>query len=426
MKPDAGGEMHDLIADLYPICRSITGDGNRRTLRRLGREVELKIFEVATGTQVFDWTVPKEWNIRDAYIQDSDGRRIVDFQKSNLHVVGYSHPVRARMSLKELKPHLYSLPDRPDWIPYRTSFYTEQWGFCLPHRQYLALADGLYDVCIDSSLTDGFLTYGEVVLSGETDREVLISAHICHPSLCNDNLSGIVVATMLAKSLAEQRRRYTYRFLFAPATIGAITWLAGNAAGAQRIAHGLVLASLGDGAGFTYKRSRRGNSEIDRVVEHALKMSSATHRIEDFTPYGYDERQFCSPGFNLAVGCISRSMYGRIPEYHTSADNLDFVKPEQLAGALDLCREVVSILESNRTYCNRRPYAEPRLDKHGLYRSSGGNFEQEDRARLWVLNFSDGSHSVLDIAERSGLPFRIISGAADSLRDCGLLDELSG
>ncbi len=326
-----GNDLHSFAAEIYPICRSITGDGIRKTLKRVLQRIPLKLTEVATGTQVFDWKVPKEWNIRDAYIKDTGGHRIVDFQQHNLHVVNYSTPVHATISLYDLLPHLYSLPDHPDWIPYRTSYYKESWGFCLTHRQMNALADGDYEVFIDSSLVDGSLTYGECYIPGHTTDEVLISCHTCHPSLANDNLSGMVVATALAEYLLKQDLRYSYRFLFLPGTIGAITWLARNRERAQLIRHGLVLAGIGDRGGFHYKKSRRGDSEIDRVVSHVIKHSGETSEVLDFSPYGYDERQYCSPGFNLAVGCLMRSVWGTFPEYHTSADNLDLIEPLQLA-----------------------------------------------------------------------------------------------
>jgi aminopeptidase-like protein len=302
----AAGAMHALMTELYPICRSITGEGVRQTLRILQRDIPLEVREVPTGTPVFDWTVPKEWNIRDAYVKDAQGRRVIDFQKCNLHVVSYSIPIKKKVSLGELRKHLFSLPDRPDWIPYRTSYYNETWGFCLSHRKLEALTEGEYEVCVDATLTDGHLTYGEYVIPGESSDEVLISCHICHPSLCNDNLSGVAVATFLAAQLTRgSKPRYTYRFLFIPGTIGSITWLARNEAHVQRIKHGLVVTCVGDGGRFTYKKSRRGNAEIDRVALHVLKQSGHPYVSEDFFPYGYDERQYCSPGFNLPVGCLT-------------------------------------------------------------------------------------------------------------------------
>jgi aminopeptidase-like protein len=418
-----GPQMHAFIAELYPICRSITGDGLRDTLRRIGQRIPLQLQEVPTGTRVFDWTVPREWSIRDAYVRDSRGEKIIDFQRSNLHVVNYSVPVRAKLSLQELKEHLHTLPDYPDWVPYRTAYYRESWGFCLSQNQLDSLPEDEYEVFIDSSLEDGHITYGECVLPGEISEEILISTHCCHPSLCNDNLSGIAVATFLAQELNSQRRRYTYRFLFIPGTIGSIAWLSGNENIAQRIKHGLVLACVGDPGSPSYKKSRRGNAEIDRAVLHVLAGSGKPYNVRSFSPYGYDERQYCSPGFNLPVGCLNRTQHGKFPEYHSSADNLDFVAPEALADSLRLCLQIFDVLEHNRAYQNLNPKCEPQLGKRGLYRLLGGYADAEKRelAMLWVLNLSDGEHSLLDIAERSGLKFEDILQSALDLERNGLL-----
>jgi aminopeptidase-like protein len=423
---DLGRELHDRIRTLYPICRSITGNGVRETLRLLTTEIDIRCSEVPTGTRVFDWTVPKEWNIRDAYIKNRDGVRVVDFKKSNLHVVNYSVPVNARLSLEELRPHLFSIPDRPDWIPYKTSYYSPAWGFCVTDRQLQSLEDDEYDVCIDSSLEAGHLTYGECVLRGREPAEVLISTHICHPSLCNDNLSGISVAVSLAKLLERVPHRYTYRFLFIPGTIGAITWLARNEGRAQKIAHGLVLACLGDPGPLSYKRSRRGRADIDRAVAHVFEHSGWQCAIEDYSPYGHDERQYCSPGFNLPVGALSRTADDRFPEYHTSADDLELVRPAALADSLAACLAVVDVLEGNSAFISLNQKCEPQLGPRGLYSTMGGH-GAEGKAReaglLWVLNMSDGTHSLLDIAERSGLAFTVIRSAADDLIEAGLLAD---
>jgi aminopeptidase-like protein len=417
-----GRDLHGFATELYPICRSITGSGIRRTLDLIGERIPLRESEVPTGTPVFDWTVPKEWNIRDAYIKDVKGTRVVDFQKQNLHVLNYSIPVQAKLSLSELRPHLFSIPERPDWIPYRTSYYKEEWGFCLSHNQLTALQEGEYEVCIDSTLENGNLTYGECYLPGQTTDEILISCHVCHPSLANDNLSGVTVATYLAKLLSECDRRYSYRFLFIPGTIGAITWLAQNQETAGRIQHGLVLTCIGDSGEFHYKKSRRGDAEIDRAAAHVLKHHSQGSEILEFSPYGYDERQYCSPGFNLSVGCLMRSIWGTFPEYHTSADNLEFIRPAQLAASLGVCATIFDVLENNRTYRNLNPFCEPQLGRRNLYRTTGGNsIGEEINARLWVLNLSDGRSSLLDIAERSGCRFSIICEAAELLKENGLL-----
>ncbi len=419
---DVGAELHQFARELFPICRSITGNGIRQTLGMIGKRIPLEISEVPTGTPVFDWAVPKEWNIRDAYIQGPDKKRVVDFQKSNLHVLNYSVPVHTKMPLHELKPHLFTIPQHPDWIPYRTSYYKEDWGFCLTHNQMLALKDQEYEICIDSSLESGSLTYGECYIPGRSSDEVLVSCHACHPSLANDNLSGLAVATFLARLLSGRELRHSYRFLFIPGTIGAITWLSRNRETAGRIRHGLVLTSIGDRGPFHYKKSRQDNAEVDRAAAHVLKHAAPAATILPFSPYGYDERQYCSPGFNLPVGCLMRSVWGTFPEYHTSADNLDFLSAESLAESLQVCASIFELLENNRSYQNLSPFCEPQLGRRGLYHSTGGTSpEAEINARLWVLNMSDGQHSLLDIAERSGLPFAILNEAAGLLSRNGLL-----
>jgi len=422
--PDGMG-MHRFMEELFPICRSITGDGLRETLGSIGKRIPLQTHEVPSGTEVLDWTVPKEWNIRDAFVKDGQGNRVVDFQAHNLHVMGYSLPVEGRMGLAELTEHLHTLPDQPDLIPYRTSYYAENWGFCLPHQQFLQLEDGEYEVRIDTTLEDGSLTYAECVLPGETDREVLISCHCCHPAIANDNLSGIALSTFLAAHLSGMPLKHTYRFLFIPGTIGSITWLARNEKLLERIDHGLVVTCVGDPGRLTYKRSRRGDAFIDRAVAHVLGTSGREHHIRDFSPYGYDERQYCSPGFDLPVGSLMRTPNGEYPEYHTSGDNLDFVRPESLADSLATYLEVIDVLEHDATYLNLVPKGEPQLGKRGLYPSVGGTGAGDElMARLWVLNLSDGRHGLLDIAERAALPFGLIRGAAEALHEGGLLKQL--
>jgi aminopeptidase-like protein len=424
---DPGQGMYQLIAALYPFCRSITGDGVRKTLQLLQRYIPLTIHEVPTGTPVFDWTVPKEWNIRDAYVKNTKGERIIDFNRSNLHVVSYSIPTKKKLSLEELRTHLFTLPEHPEWIPYRTSYYKENWGFCLSYKQSLALQDEEYEVCIDASLEDGHLTYGEYYLPGQLSDEVLLSCHVCHPSLCNDNLSGIALLAFLAKYLRLLPLKYSYRFLFIPGTIGSITWLSFNETQVSKIKNGLVIACVGDPGKPTYKKSRQGNAEIDKAVIHVLQHSNKDSEIIDFSPYGYDERQFCSPAFNLPVGCMMRTPHGRFPEYHTSADNLDFVQPSHLADSFAKCLSVLYILENNRIYLNQNPKCEPQLGKRGLYKAIGGQTtgSLDELALLWVLNLSDGNHALLDIAEKSGFAFDPIKKAADVLLEHGLLKEKS-
>jgi aminopeptidase-like protein len=421
-----GRDLHELMKELYPICRSITGDGVRQTLEILRRYIPLEIREVPSGREVFDWTIPREWNIKDAYVKNAKGERVVDFRKSNLHVVNYSVPIHRTMPLAELRDRLHTLPEHPDWVPYRTSYYKEAWGFCISHRQLLGLENGEYEVLIDSSLTEGHLTYGEYFIQGETPDEVLISSHCCHPSLCNDNLSGVALVSLLARHLERVKVRYSYRFLFAPATIGAIAWLCLNESRVSGIRHGLVVSNAGDPGNVTYKRSRRGNAEIDQAAAHVLKHSRSDYEVIDFSPYGYDERQYCSPGFNLPVGCLMRTPNGSYPEYHTSADNLDFVHPESLADSFVKCVRVLHVLENNRKYMNLSPKCEPQLGKRGLYGSVGGyqDLERIPMAMFWVLNLSDGNHTLLEIAERADMEFRLIHGAAEVLHEKGLLKEL--
>ena len=418
----AGAAAYSIIEELYPICRSITGDGVRESLQLLQETVPLNVHEVPSGTEVFDWIVPDEWNIRDAYIKNSAGERVVDFRRSNLQVLNYSVPVQRTMSLSELRPHLFTLPEMPDWIPYRTSYYEETWGFCLSQRQLEQMEDGEYEVCIDSSLEPGHLTYGEYRIQGATDDEVLISTHICHPSLCNDNLSGVATAVVLASLLDGVGLRHSYRFVLAPGTIGAIAWLALNEHVLPRIKHGLVLSCVGDPGRFTYKRSRRGNAEIDRVVEGVLRSTGRDFELSDFTPYGYDERQYCSPGIDLPVGCFMRTPNGKYPQYHTSADDLTLVTGPALADSLFHLLRIVETLEGNDKYLNLNSKCEPQLGRRGLYRQVGGmNNTGLEEALLWVLNLSDGQHSLLDIAEHSRLEFTKINEAARLLAKNGLL-----
>jgi aminopeptidase-like protein len=423
---DVGAEIFSLAARIYPICRSITGNGVRQTLREVAAYVPLTVHEVPTGTPVLDWTVPREWNIRDAWIKNARGEKIVDFNRSNLHVMSYSVPVHRCMTLSELKPHIHTLPDQPDLIPYRTSYYAENWAFCMSHRQFEALHDETYEVSIDASLTDGHLTYGEYLHRGETEDEFLLSAHVCHPSLANDNCSGVALLAQLAKRMSGLRTRYSYRFLFAPGTIGAITWLARNEDILHRIKHGLVVSMLGDRGGPTYKKSRRGNSDIDRAMIHALNHSGLSPTVEEFSPYGYDERQYCSPGFNLPVGLLQRSKYGSIPEYHTSADNLDFISPEALGESNRVISDAIGVIEGNKTFRNTVAKGEPQLGRRGLYGAIGGDkgAAAANMAMLWILNLSDGEHSLLDIAERAKLPFVVVRRTAELLEKHELLKPL--
>ena len=424
-KKNIGKEIIDLIERLYPICRSITGDGVRETLSIISDFIPLEIHEVPSGSKVNDWDVPLEWNIKDAWIKNNKGEKIIRFSDSNLHVLNYSEPIDKKITLSELKEHLFTLPEHPDWIPYRTSYHDRNWGFCMSHKQFKGLEDGIYHVNIDSTIEPGYLTYGEYLLEGETAEEVLITSHVCHPSLCNDNLSGIAVATATFNYLKKQKLKYSYRFLFIPATIGSIAWLSRNDDTIKNIKHGLVLTLLGDSGKFNYKKSRRGNAQIDRAVENILRSKFQEYNILDFSPYGYDERQFCSPGYNLPVGRISRTPHAQYPEYHTSADNLDFVKESKLVESLELLLCVFSILENDTTYLNLKPKGEPQLGKRGLFRGISGQSKMKNyqMALLWVLNLSDGKNSLLEISDRSSLDFNEIKFAADALENVELIEK---
>ncbi len=418
-----GIRMHELISDLFPICRSITGDGVRESLAIIGSEIPLKITEIPSGTNVLDWEVPDEWNISEAYIKDSNGRKIIDFQDCNLHVVNYSVPVRAKMPLSQLKKHIFTLPDQPDVIPYRTTYYDRTWGFCMRHADLLNMNDDEYEVVIESSLENGSMTIAECIKIGTTDKEIVISSHICHPSMANDNLSGIAVAVELAKAVLKRKTNYTYRFLFMPGTIGSIAWLSLNEKKTEKIKGGFILSGVGDGGNVHYKKSRKGDSLIDNAFLQVLSKKENA-RILDFSPYGYDERQFCSPGFNLPVGCFTRSVFSTYPEYHTSADNTSFVTPDSLEDSFKICLAVIDHLEKAPTYINLNPKGEPQLGKRGLYKAMNDQSldnKQMQLALLWILNLSDGNNSLFTISEKSKLEYRLLVKAADLLEQHNLL-----
>jgi len=402
---------------------AFTGDGLRSTLREIQRLIPLTLHEVPTGASALDWQVPMEWNVRAARIETLSGDTIVDFADCNLHVVNYSTPIDAVVSHAELADHVHTLPDQPTLVPYRTGYYAERWGFCLAHRVWESMQDSHYRVRIDSTLAPGALTYGELLVAGSEQQEVLISVHCCHPSLANDNLSGIAVATEIARHVLSRSNRLSYRLLFIPATIGSLTWLARNEAVLPRIAHGLVLSCVGDRGSFHYKRSRRGDTLIDRTVAHVLGHNAVAHEIMPVSPYGYDERQYCSPGYDLPVGCFMRSPNGTFPEYHTSADNLDFVTPDALEQSFRVLLDVIDVLERNVIYARVDGRGEPQLGRRGLYRAISGQKDQAaaQMAPLWVLNQADGSQTLLDIAERAGLPFAQIAAAADLAREADLI-----
>lgn len=422
---NVGNEIFDFIKKLYPICRSITGNGTRETLKIINDQIPLKIHEVPTGTKVFDWIIPKEWNIKDAYIKNSSGEKIIDFKKSNLHVVNYSISINKKMGLEELKPHLHTIPEKPKYIPYLTSYYKEDWGFCLSHEQFKKLKDDIYEVVIDSSLKKGSLSYGEFYIRGRKKEEYLFTCYICHPSMCNDNLTGTALITSLAKKILEINSEYSYRFLFIPETIGAITWLSQNKKNLNKIKGGLIATCLGDAGNSTYKKTRDGNAYIDKIVEKVLIDSENPFNIINFFPSGSDERQFSSPAFNLPMGSLMRTMYGYFPEYHNSGDNLDFIHPKYLADTFNKYWEIISIIENNKTYMNLYPEGEPQLSKRGISFMAGGKGGTPDTiAMFWILNLSDGNNSLLDISIRSKIKFNKIKEAAGILLEKKLIRKI--
>jgi aminopeptidase-like protein len=419
-------DLHGLVRELFPINRSLTGAGVRETLAILARHIQLEVREVPSGTAVLDWQVPLEWNIRSATVRALDGRCLVDFADNNLHVVGYSKPIHKEVSRAELAQHVHTLPDQPELIPYRTGYFADDWGFCMPDNLWRTMQDESYRIDIDSDLSPGSLTYGELFLPGQIPEEVLITAHVCHPSLANDNLSGIAVAVALAMRQARLPRRLGYRFLFIPATIGAITWLARNEGHLAKIRYGLVLTCVGDAGQFHYKRSRSGAS-IDSAVAHVLRHSGHSHEIVPFNPYGYDERQFCSPAFDLPMGCLMRSVHGTFPEYHTSADNPDFVKPEALDQSYEVVATLLDLLDANWMYVRTDGRGEPQLGRRGLYRAIAGQKEAGGASQmdlLWLLNLADGKHSLLEMAERAGTPFGRLQKAVRLALDADLIREV--
>jgi len=434
-----GVAMHRFAAELFPWHRSITGDGLRQTLLALEQRIPLEIKSVPSGTDVFGWTVPEEWKLRDAFVADEHGTRVIDFHESNLHVVNGSQPVDCWMTWDELVPHLHTLPAHPDWIPYRTAYFQNRWGFCLSHREFerlAALGNRSYHVRIDAEFFPGVLNYGELVLPGKSDREVLFSTHVCHPSLANDNLSSLVVMTELARRLSLwEDRPVTFRFLFIPATIGAITWLAMNQHSVDRIVGGLVLSNLGDAGGFTYKKSRRGNTMMDGIARAALEDSPTTWQLREYEPFGYDERQFCSPGFNLPMGRLCRTPHGEFPEYHTSADNLGLIQPQYLAESLSLllhiakrCQEPPStpsqqqVPGPGKRFMGTHPFCEPPLGRYGLYQGYGWINDREfQESVMWLLNYSDGLHDLQQVSTKSKIAVPLLEQAATKLVECGLL-----
>ena len=426
---ETGQEMYAWAQDLFPICRSLTGDGVRKTLQYLGDLLpEMAAYEVPSGQECFDWTIPQEWNIRDAYVLDESGRRIIDFQTHTLHVVGYSEPVDTILSLEELQAHLHSLPDQPDAIPYVTSYYKRDWGFCLTHAQRMTLTEQRYHAVIDATLQPGHMSYGEVFLPGESDRTILLSTYVCHPSMCNNELSGPVLATALGRWLRRERRRYSYLILFLPETIGAIYYLHSHLPELKKnLLAGFVLSCVGDERDYSYLPSRCGDTMADRVLLHVLK----SHHPE-FTRYSYldrasDERQYNAPGADLPVIPFARSLYRHFPEYHTSLDDLSLITPKGLQDSFDTLSTCLNILEHNDRYRSVYP-CEPRLDKHGLYPTTSikGGYSQYVANTIDFLAYCDGRLDLIDIAEHISVPAERCCLVAEKLLEAGVIERIRG
>jgi len=413
---------------LWPINRSLTGNGNRDTLEILSEIIDLSILEIPSGTKCFDWIVPPEWNVREAWIKNSKGQIVINFSDNNLHLLGYSTPIHKKLTFDELKSNLYTLPNQPELIPYLTSYYKEKWGFCLSQNQFDELdITEEYEVFIDSTLDkNGSMTIGEAVINGESDKEVLISTYICHPSMANNELSGPLVASFLYQELKKLKKlKYTYRFLFIPETIGSIYYLSQKGEYLkEKLIAGFVVTCIGDPGRFTYKRSRKGNSLPDRAVELVLKQTEKDFIIEDFFPTGSDERQYCSPGFNLPIGSLMRTRYGKYKEYHTSGDNRKFISFDALEKSVQKYLDVINLIDNNNYIINKMPFCEVQLGKRGLYPTLGSQKgkKEEVLAIMWILNLADGTNDLINIATRSEINYKTILKSVDKLLENGLIE----
>jgi len=420
-------KIEDYFDRLWPINRSLTGDGNRETLKILSEIIDIKVQEIPSGTECFDWVVPPEWNVNEAWIKDSNGNTIVDFNINNLHLLGYSEPFKGKLSFEEIKAHIYTSPEQPTLIPYLTSYYKLRWGFCMSHEQFLSLdKHEIYEVCIDSKLDEkGSMTMGEAFIKGSSDKEILFSTYICHPSLASNELSGPLVSAFIYQSLKKQKNlKYNYRFVFVPETIGSICLLSQKGDYfKEKLSAGFVITCIGDDGNFTYKKSRIGNSLPDRAAEIILKQTEKKYNIIDFFPSGSDERQYCSPGFNLPVGSLMRTMYGVYPEYHTSADNKNYISFEAMEKSVNKYLAILELLERNKKYINKMPFCEPQLGKRGLYPNLGSQKVTEKfvSTMMWILNLSDGLNDLIDISEKTNIPVLDLYPVIDKLIEHDIL-----
>ena len=424
---DIGEEMYSLVKELFPICRSITGNGVRQTLSIIKRELpELSIIEVPTGTEVFDWTVPKEWNIRGGYIETMDHKKVIDFKDCNLHVMGYSLPIDEVLTRDELMEMVYTIPEQPDVIPYVTSYYKERRGFCMSENQRLQLNEDLYHVCIDSSLKEGCLTYGELLIPGESDKEIFLSTYICHPSMANNELSGPAVAVALAKYIkANANRKYTYRIIFIPETIGSITYLSKNVDYMkQHVIAGYNISCVGDDRTYSYVESPYADTLADRVAQNVLHFHYPEYKRYSFLHRGSDERQYCSPMVGLSLCAICRSKYEEYPEYHTSADNLSLVTPTGLYGAYEVFRKCIDLLENNANY-KVTVMCEPQLGKRGLYPTLSRRGSINDTRKMTAfIAYADGKHDLIDISNKIGVDTQELFPMINKLMECHLIEEV--
>lgn len=417
----------ELFDRLFPINRSITGDGVRQSLSILNEIVPISQREYPSGTECFDWTVPREWNVKAAYVKDGQGRTLIDFADNNLHLMGYSIPFRGYVTRAELMEHLHTKPELPDAIPYMMSYYKENWGFCVEYNRLHEFTDERYEVMIDSELKEGYMTFGEGYIQGSSNKEILLSTYVCHPSMAINELSGPLVQTMIYRYLLQKENlKYSYRFLYLPETIGSLLYLSLHGEELkQRVAAGYVVTCVGHGESFTYKKSKRADTLADKAAIHVLKQSGKPYTIVDWNPFGSDERQYCSQGFKLPVGSLMRTMYGEYPEYHTSLDNRDLISDEAMQETVQMYIDLIETLEANETYECTHIHGEPKLDKRGLYPYMGGTRTKAEKHRILAITnliaFSDGSHDLIDIAEKLNVSGKDLREAAALLEQSGLL-----